>query len=325
MLAISAIIPVYNGRKYLNAAIDSVLNQTRAPCELIVVDDGSTDGSCDSLQNFEQRNCRIPIRLICRPNGGQSAARNTAAASAKGDFLAFLDQDDLWYPHHLESLASLLAGMRKPGWVYSDLDQIDAQGLMVARRFIGARGNHPKTLLSDMVAQDMFIVPTASLVNREAFEAVGGFDERLSGYEDDDLFLRMFRNGCDDFFLPEATAQWRCHTGSASTTQRMTFSRRIYVRKLMEMFPDDRVHMRFFTRDLIAPRFLPTAIAGYGRALVDGDKELLAIHRDEARFLLSLGRFGPRIHVAVALMKWPWLFRSALRIAYPDRAWRLGL
>jgi glycosyltransferase involved in cell wall biosynthesis len=325
MLAISAIVPVYNGRKYLNAAIASVLDQTLAPCELIVVDDGSTDGSCDFVQIPERPNCQFPISLIRRPNGGQSAARNTAAAAAKGDFLAFLDQDDVWYPHHLEALAALLTGTSKPGWVYSDLDQIDAQGSMVARRFIGALANHPKTLLSDMVAKDMFVVPTASLVNREAFEAVDGFDERLSGYEDDDLFLRMFQKGFDNFFLPEATAQWRTHEGSASTTQHMTRSRQIYVRKLIEMFPDDRVHMRFFARDLIAPRFLPTAIAGYVRAFVSNDEEFLTIQREEARFLLSLGRFSPRIHIAVVLMKWPRLFCSALRVAYPDRAWRLGL
>jgi hypothetical protein len=105
----------------------------------------------------------------------------------------------------------------------------------------------------------------------------------------------------------------------------MSLSRKIFMRKLLEMFPDDPGQMRFFARDLIAPRFLPTAVAGFARAIAQQDEELQALHREEARFLLSIGRFGTRAHIGVALMRWPRLFRAALRIAYPDRAWRLGL
>jgi glycosyltransferase involved in cell wall biosynthesis len=321
---ISAIIPVFNGRRFLKAAVASVLRQTLRPCELLLVDDGSSDGSCDEYL-APNPNSPVPIRVIRRPNGGQSAARNTAASEATGSLLAFLDQDDIWYPHHLKDLSALMKQDDRLGWVYSDLDEIDAEGLLFARSIVQRMAAHPKERIIDLLMGDMFVVPSASLVRKSAFFSVGGFDECLSGYEDDDLFLRLFRNGYANRFLPQGTVQWRLYPGSASTTSRMAKSRRIYVRKLIAMFPDDRVHMRFFTRDLIAPRFLRAAIAGFARALAAGDAELLRLHREEARYLLHLGRFNGLIRATVALMGTPWLFSALLKAVKPDVAWRFGL
>ncbi|HEY4590097.1 MAG TPA: glycosyltransferase, partial [Thermoanaerobaculia bacterium] len=89
---ISAILPVFNGRRFLPDAVRSVLAQTLPPCELIVVDDGSTDSSLEALENLPP--APFPVRVLRQANAGQSAARNAAAREATGEYLAFLDQDD---------------------------------------------------------------------------------------------------------------------------------------------------------------------------------------------------------------------------------------
>ena len=90
------------------------------------------------------------------------------------------------------------------GWTYSDLDEINDQGELIARGVIVRTGaEHPKRDLASCLRQDMFVLPSASLISRRAFRQVGGFDERLSGYEDDDLFLRLFQAGFHNVFLAE--------------------------------------------------------------------------------------------------------------------------
>ena len=100
-LSISAIIPLYNGAAFIEQTLESALNQTLSADEIIVVDDGSTDDGPDIVRRMAQTH---PIRLIEKPNGGQSLARNHGVAQATGDLIAFLDHDDLWYPNHLSIL-----------------------------------------------------------------------------------------------------------------------------------------------------------------------------------------------------------------------------
>src|SRR6185436_20218557 len=96
---VSAILPVYNGGAHLVDAVESVARQTEPPDELIVIDDGSTDES--QFEFLDSIPAPFPIRIVRQPNAGQSAARNRGAATARGSLLAFLDQDDVWHPHHL--------------------------------------------------------------------------------------------------------------------------------------------------------------------------------------------------------------------------------
>ena len=93
---VSVVIPVYNGDRYLAEAITSVLDQTYKNFELIVVDDGSTDGSAEIAKSYKQA-----VLYTFQPNGGLSKARNTGLALARGKYIAFLDHDDLWLPHKL--------------------------------------------------------------------------------------------------------------------------------------------------------------------------------------------------------------------------------
>lgn len=222
---VAAIIPMYNGARFIETAINSILAQTRMPDEVIVVDDGSTDKGPDLVEKLSEK---APIRLLRKSNGGQSSARNFGVSQSSSTLIALLDQDDIWYPKHLSVLIEPFdeTGNRDLGWSYSNLDKGDESGSLLTPSFLHTRSaRHPKTSLRDCVADDMFVLPSASLISRAAFEAVGGFDEALSGYEDDDLFLRIFMAGYPHIFIDTPLSMWRIYGSSTTSTPLMTRSR----------------------------------------------------------------------------------------------------
>ena len=178
------------------------------------------------------------------------------------------------YPDHLEELVKPFLEPRTAelGWVYSNLDEIDSAGNMIGRAVLDqCTTPHPKDNLFTCLREDMYILPTSTMMSRAAVNALGGFDESLSGYEDDDLFLRMFRAGYDHVYVKQPLARWRVYSTSASQSPRMARSRMTFARKLLRNLPDDILNNRFFRRDLIVPRFLPQAIAEARKALRSGD------------------------------------------------------
>ena len=166
-------------------AVDSVLAQTCSDFELIVVDDGSEDGTAESLARYGSA-----MRIYSQPRGGVAAARNRGAERAAGLYLAFLDSDDLWLPRKLEVQ---IAFMRERPWV-----QICQTEEIWIRR--GARVNPKKKHRKP--SGDIFraslelclVSPSAVMMRRELFDAVGGFDETLPACEDYDLWLRVARS-----------------------------------------------------------------------------------------------------------------------------------
>jgi glycosyltransferase involved in cell wall biosynthesis len=325
-LSIVAIIPLYNGARWIEGAIRSVFAQTLQPDEFIVVDDGSTDDGAGAaiVERLAQER---PIRLLRKGNGGQSSARNFGVRHSTSALIALLDQDDLWYPSHL---AELVKPFQKTadiplGWVYSDLAEIDQAGHMIRHSMLKGTGTeHPKSTLIGCLSQDMFILPSASLISRKAFEAVDGFDERLCGYEDDDLFLRMFRAGYGDLFLQQSLSAWRIHAESTSYTERMAKSRKIYVQKLIDLHPDDRHRALHYAKHFIAPRFVRCNLTAYLRAFHARDSQQMRARVDDMRMLLPHLGIKNRIALMVAtsfmcnyalvsILSWsPRLLRSAV-------------
>jgi GT2 family glycosyltransferase len=164
------------------------------------------------------------------------------------------------------------------------MDEIDMRGGMVLHNVLRGHPNeHPKRTLSACLGQDMYILPSASLISRKAYSAVGGFDERLIGYEDDDLFLRIFRAGFKNAFVDEALSKWRMHATSASFGRNMARSRRLYFQKLIAAYPDEPDMMRHYTRDVIAPRFTKTAFGELVLAIYWRDAERLQLAADQVR------------------------------------------
>ena len=297
---ISVVIPLYNGERFGEQALRSVMQQSLPPEEIIVVNDGSSDSG---PQIVERLAAEHPIRLLHKENGGQAAARNFGIAHAGGELIALLDQDDVWYPNHLAELLKPFAkpGDRVVGWVYSNLDEIDEHGNTVTRSCLSKIATqHPKRDLFVCLGEDMFILPSASLFSRWAFDAVGGFDERLMGYEDDDIFLRMFRAGFDNVYIDKALSKWRIFPGSASYAPRMNRSRALYARKLAAAFPDDPDFGRYPTRDRLAPRFLPQMIGVYCNTLRAGHAERIREACDDIAFISRLHR--PKVRRLMTLL-----------------------
>lgn len=271
-ILITTVIPLYNGGRFIRATINSALAQTLPPDEIIVVDDGSTDDGPEIVMELAKLG---PIRLVRQSNAGQSHARNIGVDLAHGDLIAFLDQDDIWHSNHLAELVKpFVTGQASNlGWVYSDLDEINEAGQLISRCALDKVGNaHPKRNLSTCLRQDMFVLPSASLVSRKAFLEVGGFNERLSGYEDDDLFLRLFLQGFDNVFCPVSLSQWRMHKSSSSHSYRMATSRTTYARMLIERFPNDPESSRYYIRDFIAPRFFRLMAVEFRKATLKQDR-----------------------------------------------------
>jgi glycosyltransferase involved in cell wall biosynthesis len=254
-LKISAILPFHNGEKYVFAALESINAQILRPCELIIIDDGSQESASEYLNSIKME---IPTRILKQKHSGQSAARNRAASIAVGDYIGFLDQDDIWYPHHLKKLSEPFEeDLYRIGWVYSNFDEIEANGQLVQINYLDKQMNcHPKYSILEIIKQDCFVLPSASLILKKAFLEVNGFDERLCGYEDDDLFRRFFSAGWRHYYISSSSCAWRVHTSSASYSTRMDISRKTYSRKLIEAYPNYPMLNRFWINEFIIPRFL---------------------------------------------------------------------
>lgn len=309
---VSVILPVFNGARFLRDTLDSIGAQTHQDYELIAVDDGSTDSSPEILQSYPG------VRVIRQANAGQSAARNVGAAHARGKYLAFIDQDDQWYPRKLARQVRILDRLPDVGLVYSDLDEVDETGKLITQQVLRQYGfRHPKRTLIDCLTEDMFILPSTVLLRKSLFDTVGGFDERLSGYEDDDLFLRCFQLS-RLHFMRTALVRWRIFAASSSFTERMDRSRLLYLEKLLAQFPDQpRLH-KFYASGVIVPRFARDLVALYHACREAGEVSLARRYRDE--FFTHLAprlRWRHRLVLYPAFLPRP-LYR-ALRLV-----WHLG-
>jgi glycosyltransferase involved in cell wall biosynthesis len=185
MPRISAIIPAYNGvSRFLDQAIRSVLAQTYGDRELIVVDDASTDDTSRLVLRFPQ------ARYFRRgQNGGQAAARNDGADLATGEFLAFLDQDDLWEPTFLaEALAGLDADSRA-ALIHADGYQVDESDRILE---YDAAMKHTRSI-TQQLRGGHDAATSGSLVRRACFDSVGGYDPELRVWEDIDLAIRLYQ------------------------------------------------------------------------------------------------------------------------------------
>ncbi len=128
--SVAVVIPLFNGGRYIETALESVFSQTVAPDEIIVVNDGSTD---DGPAIVARLAASHTISLLNKPNGGQLSARNMGIARAKSDLIAFLDQDDIWYPTHIAELSRPFLDDDRLGWAYSNVDEIDDAGQLLKR------------------------------------------------------------------------------------------------------------------------------------------------------------------------------------------------
>jgi glycosyltransferase involved in cell wall biosynthesis len=183
---VSVIIPNYNHASYIADAIHSVLAQEYPHVEVIVVDDGSTDNSCEVIGSFGQR-----VRAIWQKNQGLSAARNTGIQIAQGEYIALLDADDMYEPDFLSTLVPLLQANPHVGACHCGYQFVDHRNRPLAQR--EARSIPAEEFYTTLLGGN-FLVPEAILVRRSCYEDVGPFDTSLRASEDWDLWLRIARD-----------------------------------------------------------------------------------------------------------------------------------
>jgi len=204
---VSAIIPNYNYSQYLRETIDSVLEQTYGQIEIIIVDDGSTDGSREILESYGDQ-----ISAIYQQNAGVSAARNNGVSRSGGDFLAFLDADDLWLPTKIEKQIARFTAEPSLGLVHVGVDEIDAEGNSLRKRLEGSNGDATIDLLA-MSRKGVLGGGSGLMVPRNVFNEIGGFDTRLSTSADWDVFYQV-ASRYPVGFVPEILLNYRIHSAN---------------------------------------------------------------------------------------------------------------
>jgi glycosyltransferase involved in cell wall biosynthesis len=204
MARVAIIVPVYNGAETVAEAIASVLAQSYRDFELIAIDDGSTDATPEVLRRYANA-----IRIITRPNGGISAARNSGLRDSSSEYVALLDCDDTWMPTMLERTVAALDRDQSCVLAYTDLAVTDSNGVPLNTSLVGPEVAHPPTF-DEMFTRLWPIMPSAVVIRRRALEAIGGFAEefRSYGFEDAYCWLRLRELG-PFFYLPERLVRWR--------------------------------------------------------------------------------------------------------------------
>ena len=287
-LLITVVIPLHREARHLAEALHSIADQTLPPDEVIVVHDGSNPAAAQTAARLQSR---LPITLLTAEAAGASPARNHGVRHAHGDLIALLDPDDFWYPSHLAELVEPFkqARSRPLGWVYGNADEIDSGGELITRSCLTTPGvPHPKIDIADCLRNDMLVPASASLISRQAFAAIGGFDAELSGYADDDLFIRLLEAGYDNVFVDLPLSRWRQDPEASHSSIDMAAGRVKYARKLIAAYPADDARGITYARDLIIPRFLDIITETMRRALRAGNVRLADAGKQDIESLSQL-------------------------------------
>jgi glycosyltransferase involved in cell wall biosynthesis len=215
--SVSAVMALYNPEpEYLKKAIASVLCQTTSVHELVLVNDGGDVAVIESVLPDDDR-----IRLYSKPNGGVADARNFGIERCSGDFVAFLDQDDYWYPDKIESqLSRVSSAAGRPCMVVSPADIVDMDGTLdrknTARtsRIYRIKSSQKSPLRG--LLTDNFIYSSTIFIDRRIFGLAGGFDPSVQPHDDWDMYLRIAIGGYPIFFADRPLSVWRTHGGNES-------------------------------------------------------------------------------------------------------------
>lgn len=304
-------MPAYNALPYIGQAIQSVLDQDYAEVELIVVDDGSNDGTPDEARRYGAR-----VRVIEQKNGGPAAARNCGVKAAHGDFLAFLDADDVWLPGKLRSQVDYLDTHPEAGVVFGSWIRwnANADGSFSPPPAVpndaSAEGTvaelsgwiYPELLLDSVV----WIV--SAMARKSLWEDLGGLDETLRIGEDYDFFLRASRQ-CRIDKLNRTVAYYRIHNQSTTHVVRPENYEGKVILRALELYgetgPDGRALPRKELHDRLFRLFFDH---GY-RHYPNGDPRIAA---DAFRQALIRGkRLSPKALVYLVL--------SCFKILAPER------
>ena len=212
-MRVTVAVCLHDGAAFIGEALCSVLAQTCGDFEIVLVDDGSTDGAADFLESWI-RDRRL--RIVRTPHRGLGAARALAVERAAGEWIAFLDQDDTWMPAKLERFLEASASSPEAALLFSDVRLVDESGSPIgalSERFdFGVLDLAPGAAEAELLRRGNFIDASAAMARRDAVLEAGNFDPRCRYVEDLDLWLRIARRG-RLLALPEALSTRRIHAG----------------------------------------------------------------------------------------------------------------
>jgi glycosyltransferase involved in cell wall biosynthesis len=286
---VTVIIPAYNSRPWIREAVESVLNQSAPASEIIVIDDGSTDGTSAELAGYGSR-----VQCVSQANSGVAAARNAGLRHATGELIAFLDADDIWHPRKLEIQMRVMAddpgigllGTRVFDWPAPHVP--DVGGEDVSRVTCFGQGH---------MAVKNHLVTSSVMVRREVVKRAGEFDPLLRGPEDHDYWLRateVTRVGR----LDAALTGYRRTAGSLSTqTATMEAGMRRILQKLDERgWPDGRRwRRRAYSYSHYSWAYMQSAAGRPGRALKELAKSVALYPLPYERMEVSMSLARPRM------------------------------
>lgn len=229
---VSVVIPAYNAMAYLPQAVDSVLAQTFTDYDVVIVDDGSSDRIISWAATIQDPR----VRLVSQANRGLAGARNTGIRESDGDYIAFLDADDLWHPTKLEKQVALMDASPEVGVVYTWMTLVNQQGEPTGR-FV--KNSAEGDVWDRLILRNCVGSGSNPMVRRTCFEQVGNFDENLGSYmEDRDMWLRIAPY-YKFAVVKESLVDYRQHPSSASKNWvAMARSARIILDKAADVAPD---------------------------------------------------------------------------------------
>jgi glycosyltransferase involved in cell wall biosynthesis len=199
---VSCIVPVYNGERYLRETLESIFAQTHPAIEVIVADDGSTDGTAALARTYGDR-----LRYLRQENGGPAAARNLGIGAARGELIGFLDADDLWHPDKLTLQIERLRTLPRVDLCLTHLENFWSPDVVP----------RPGLAMDDRVGISLpgYVTYTV-LVRRSVFDRIGGFDTALRHGDDTEWFLRAAEAGIVIDLLPDVLVRRRLHSTNHS-------------------------------------------------------------------------------------------------------------
>lgn len=184
--SVSVVIPVFNGAPFVAKAVASVRAQAHGDVEILVVDDGSTDGTQEVLKRLEES---AGIRWFQRSHGGPARSRNFGIEAARGQYIALLDCDDVWLPGKLAAQLAIMRTRPEVGLVHTDFDVRFEDGTL-EERVIARSSREP---MVQAFAGGHVALPSTLLIRKSVLDQVGRLDPELYGSEDSDLTIRLFR------------------------------------------------------------------------------------------------------------------------------------
>ncbi|MGB5963087.1 MAG: glycosyltransferase family A protein [Coleofasciculaceae cyanobacterium] len=310
MPKVTVVIPAYNAMRYLPETMETALAQTFTDFEVLVVNDGSTDNTAEWVSQVTDPR----VRIVSQENKGLAGARNTGIAHAKGEYIAYLDADDLWEPTKLEKQVRCLDENPEVGLVYTWTALADQYGKSTGRVISShAEGN----VWHELIEFNMVCCGSTPLIRRSCFDVVGLFSPDVSPSDDWDMWLRI-ANKFSFGVVKEALIRYRQHPSNSSKNfQLMLDTSRTLIERTFASAPTESLYLRNRSYGSIYLYLGWRAIENTDYKQAMHFRQQACAHRPQFYFSPRCIRLG----VAITLMRWfgTQTYSRALAVVYALR------